>query len=289
MKKYCRLAAIIFVSFITYYQGFSQNLQVGIKGGFSNYQGDLQDKRLSLQQARPAISLGLRYDLSSRFIARAFFTYAKLSAADSNNRNTSLQARNLSFQTRLYEGELGLQYQIRDLNDYWWTPYVFTGVGLFHYKPYALDDLDNKVFLQPLSTEGQGFAPGETPYKLTQFMIPVGVGAEYALNEDIRVGIEMGYRITFTDYLDDVSGRYVEQALLLANRSQQAVDLAYRGKGTYPTAGELRGSARNKDAYYFVQLTFTIRPFVDWYARTSGFASFKKNKKVGCPATRQNR
>jgi hypothetical protein len=166
---------------------------------------------------------------------------------------------------------------------------VFAGVGFFHYKPYALDDLDNKVFLQPLSTEGQGFAPGEKPYKLTQFMIPVGIGAEYALNEDMRVGIEMGYRFLFTDYLDDVSGRYVDQALLLANRGQQAVDLAYRGNGIYPTAGEVRGNTFNKDAFYYVQLTFTIRPFVDWYERTSGFASFKKNKKVGCPATRQNR
>jgi hypothetical protein len=289
MNHQIRFAAILFVAFNSCLAGYSQNLQVGIKAGFSNYQGDLQDKRLSLSQARPAISLGLRYDLSSRFIARAFFTYAKLSAADSNNRSTSLQARNLSFQTNLYEGELGIQYQIRDLNDYWWTPYVFAGVGFFHYKPYALDDLDNKVFLQPLSTEGQGFLPNEKPYKLNQFTIPFGIGAEYALNEDMRVGIEMGYRLTFTDYLDDVSGRYVDQALLLTNRGQQAVDLAYRGKGTYPPAGELRGNTFNKDAYYFVQLTFAIRPFVDWYARTSGFASFKKNKKVGCPATRQNR
>jgi len=266
----------------------TQNLHVGLRAGFSNYQGDLQDKRLSFRQSRAALSLGLRYDLSSRFITRGFVSFAKLAAADSNNRNTSLQARNLSFQTNIWEGELGIQYQIRDLNDYWWTPYVFAGVGFFHYKPYAYDNLDNKVFLQPLSTEGQGFVAGEKPYKLYQFAIPVGVGAEYALNEDMRVGLEVGYRFVFSDYLDDVSGRYVDRASLLAARGQQAVDLAYRGKGTYPNAGEQRGNSFNKDAYYFVQLTFTIRPFVDWYARTSGFATFKKNKKVGCPATRQN-
>jgi len=279
---------ILVVSFISI-DAFTQNLHVSLRGGFSNYQGDLQEQRLSLRQAKGAYSLGVRYDLSSRFIARGFFTYARLAAADSNNRSTGLQARNLSFQTKVTEAELGLQFQIRDLNDYWWTPYVFAGAGFFHYKPFALDDLDNKVFLQPLSTEGQGFAPGEKPYKLNQFMIPLGIGAEYALNEDIRIGFEIGYRLTFTDYLDDVSGRYVDQALLLANRGQQAVDMAYRGNGTYPPAGELRGNSFNKDAFYYAQLTFTIRPFVDWYERTSGFASFKKNKKVGCPATRQNR
>lgn len=269
--------------------GQAQNLQLGLRGGFSNYQGDLQEKRLSLRQAKPAISLGLRYDLSSRFTARLFLTYSKLAAADSNNTQPKLVERNLSFQTKLWDGELGLQFHFRDLNDYWWTPYVFAGIGVFNYKPYTLNNLDNKVYLQPLGTEGQGFIPGEEPYRLTQLSLPVGIGAEYALNEDMRIGIEMGYRILFTDYLDDVSGRYVDQATLLANRGQEAVDLAYRGSGVYPVAGDKRGNEFNNDAYYFVQLTFTIRPFVDWYARTSGFASFKKNKKVGCPATRQNR
>ena len=287
MNQVIRTAVFFFCTFFISQLSFSQNLHVGIKGGFANYQGDLQENRLSLKQARSAISLGLRYDLSPRLIARTYFTYAKLASADSNNRSTFLQARNLSFQTNIFEGELGLQYQLRDLNDYWWTPYVFAGVGFFHYKPFTFDELDNKVFLQPLSTEGQGFVAGESPYKLTQLAIPVGIGAEYALNEDMRVGLEIGYRVMFTDYLDDVSGRYIDQALLLANRGQQAVDLAYRGKGTYPAAGEQRGNASNNDAYYYVQLTFTIRPFVDWYARTSGFASFKKNKKVGCPANRQ--
>jgi hypothetical protein len=269
--------------------GQAQNLQLGLRGGFSNYQGDLQEKRLSLRQAKPAISLGLRYDLSSRFTARLFLTYSKLAAADSNNTQPKLVERNLSFQTKLWDGELGLQFHFRDLNDYWWTPYVFAGIGVFNYKPYTLNNLDNKVYLQPLGTEGQGFIPGEEPYRLTQLSLPVGIGAEYALNEDMRIGIEMGYRILFTDYLDDVSGRYVDQATLLANRGQEAVDLAYRGSDVYPVAGDKRGNEFNNDAYYFVQLTFTIRPFVDWYARTSGFASFKKNKKVGCPATRQNR
>jgi hypothetical protein len=276
------LFVILFVSQIS----FSQNLHLGIKGGFSNYQGDLQQQRLSFRQAGPALSLGLRYDFSSRIIGRCFISYATLAAADSNNRSLNLQARNLSFRTRLWEGELGVQYQIRDLNDYWWTPYLFAGVGFFNYKPYAYNNVDNKVFLQPLSTEGQGFVAGEKPYKLNQFAIPFGIGAEYALNEDMRLGLEFGYRLTFTDYLDDVSGRYVDRSVLLLSRGQEAVDMAYRGGGTYPSPGEQRGNSFNRDAYYFFQLTFIIRPFVDWYSRTSGFASFKQNKRVGCPGTR---
>ena len=62
--------------------------------------------------------------------------------------------------------------------------------------------------------------------------------------------------------------------------------MLFRSEGNYPVAGERRGNPDNNDAYYFVQLTVTLRPFVDWYARTSGMASLKKNKKVGCPASR---
>jgi hypothetical protein len=50
MNHQIRFAAILFATFISCSSGYSQNLQVGIKGGFSNYQGDLQDKRLSLKR-----------------------------------------------------------------------------------------------------------------------------------------------------------------------------------------------------------------------------------------------
>ncbi len=273
---------MLFVPFTT----FSQNLHVSGRFGFSNYQGDLQQQRLSIPQAKLAGSLGVRYDLSEHLTARSFLSLTTLTATDSRNKNTALQQRNLGFDTRLFEWELGAQYHLFSLNDRWWTPYVFAGVGLFHIKPATLDDNGNRVFLQPLSTEGQGFTEGRKPYKSWQFAIPFGIGAEYALNEDMRVGLEFGYRKTMTDYIDDVSTTYADPAALLANRGPEAVALAYRGGGTYPAPGSLRGSSRNKDAYYFVQLTFTIRPFVDWYQRTSGLPSMKRDKRVGCPGTR---
>jgi hypothetical protein len=231
-------------------------------------------------------SVGLRYDLSEHITARGFFTLSTIMGVDRINNNIRLQERNLDFHSRIIDFELGAQYNIFSLNNKWWTPYVFAGAGVFNFKPATMTDGGDKVFLQPLSTEGQGFVGDRTPYKLWQFMIPFGVGAEYAITEDLRVGLEFGYRATFTDYLDDVSKGYIDEGILLANRGQQAVDLSYRGPGSYPAADERRGNPNNKDSYYFVQLTVTLRPYVDWYARTSGMASMKKNKKVGCPASR---
>jgi hypothetical protein len=279
-------SGIIICMFLQSSIAIAQNWHVSGRIGFSNYQGDLQDRRLALSQAKLTGSLGLRYDISEHLTARTFVSLGTLMAADGNNKSAELRKRNLDFHSRLIDLELGAQYQIFSLNNKWWTPYVFAGIGMFNFKPATRTNAGDKVFLAPLSTEGQGFVNGRDPYPLWQFMIPFGVGAEYLITEDLRVGLEFGYRATFTDYIDDVSKGYVDQNILLANSGSQAVALAYRGEGAYPNTGERRGNPNNNDAYYFVQLTVTLRPFVDWYARTSGMAGFKKNKKVGCPATR---
>ena len=269
----------------------AQNLHISLRAGFDNYQGDLQQKRFTFSQMKPVFSLGARYDITDHFLARTFFSMGNLQATDSKNKSSFLQKRNLSFETKLWEWELGGQYNILSLNDHWWTPYVFAGGALFHVKPFAYDASGTKVFLQPLSTEGQGLIAGKKTYRSLQLAIPFGIGAEYALNEDMRIGLELGYRKTFTDYIDDVSSTYVDEAILTNQRGPLSAAMAYRGDelpggAAYPPAGEIRGSSRYKDAYYFIQVTFTVRPFVDWYERTSGFASFKKQKRVGCPSTR---
>jgi len=276
----------IFLIFLFPITLFAQNWHASFRFGTANYQGDLQQKSFTFKQARIVGGFGIRYDLSEHLIARTHASFSNLRADDKKNKSTFLQSRNLNFETKLFEWELGAQYNLFSLNDKWWTPYVFAGGALFHIKPTSVDPAGNRVNLQSLSTEGEGFAPGRKKYKSAQIAIPFGIGAEYALNEDMRVGLEIGYRKTFTDYIDDVSTTYADPALLLANRGAESVIMAYRGSGPYPVVGSLRGNSKNKDAYYFIELTFTWRPFVDWYQRTSGVATFKKSKKVGCPGTR---
>jgi hypothetical protein len=109
-------------------------------------------------------------------------------------------------------------------------------------------------------------------------------------NEDMRLGLEFGYRKTFTDYIDDVSTSYVDQTSLLNARGQTAVDLAWRcdekSGGSYPAAGTVRGNSKNKDGYYYVALTYTLRFFFDKYKQIVGLPSVKP-KKLGCPESRQ--
>ena len=284
MKKYLLILLILPVL------ASAQNFHLSARLGASNYQGDLKAKAFSMSKSKMLFSVGARYDLTEHIAARSYFSFTSLQADDKNG-TASMQLRNLNFKSKIMDWELGAQYNFFNLNDRWWTPYVFTGIGFFHFKPYTNDVNGEKVDLQPLSTEGQGFLPGTKNYKLTQFFIPLGFGGEYALNEDMRLGLEFGYRKLFTDYLDDVSDVYVDEATLLAARGQQAVDLAYRGDevgaGHYPAANSTRGNPDNKDGYYYIGVTFTVRSIFDTYKRIAGLPAYKKDKKVGCPGSRQ--
>jgi opacity protein-like surface antigen len=284
MKKL--FLAFCFLPIIT----VAQNFHFSGRLGLANYHGDLNEKNITLSQARLMGSLGVQYDLSEHFTARSYVTLTSLHADDKKG-TAAMQQRNLNFSSKVADWELAAQHSFFDLNNKWWTPYVFAGIGIYHFNPYTKDTSGKKYFLKPLSTEGEGFIAGVKNYKLTQFSIPIGFGATYSLNEDMRIGIEFGYRKIFTDYLDDVSNTYVDQASLLSARGPKAVELAYRGNevgaGAYPAAGVSRGNPNSKDGYYYIAITYTVRYFFDKYKQIAGIASFKKDKRVGCPASRQ--
>ena len=252
---------LILFSSLTFF-GSAQNLHITVFGGFSNYQGDLQDKRFTASQAHPAFGAGLLYDITDNLSARANITFGKVSGDDKNNAKNTV--RNLSFSSPVTDIHLGLEYNLFNLYERSLSPYVFAGISYFSFNPSATDTSNRKVFLQPLSTEGQGFYQGRKKYTLNQFAIPFGGGVKFALNENIRIAFEIGMRKTNTDYLDDVSTTYIDQFVLLTNRGQQAVELAFRGDELktglgYPSDGSQRGSAKYKDWYYFSGLNLSIR------------------------------
>jgi hypothetical protein len=267
----------------------AQDFHFSARLGLANYHGDLTQHTVNVAHFRPFVSLGARYDVSEHLAARTYFSFSSLQADDKNGTAT-MRARNLNFKTSLFEWELSGQYNIFSLNDKWWTPYVFAGVGMYRFNPHTQNAAGEKVFLQPLSTEGQGIRSGTSPYKRTQFSLPFGFGLDYSLNEDMRLGLEAGYRVLFTDYLDDVSTTYADRNALFQAKGQQAVDLAWRGGevngAPYPPEGTQRGNPNSKDGYYYVAITYTIRYFFDKYKALAGLPSGKRDKKVGCPATR---
>lgn len=276
-----KIFIITFATFFTSLFTSAQNFHINLFAGTSNYQGDLQDKRFTLSQSHFAGGLGVSYDLSDHISVRTGLILGKVSGDDKYSRN---QFRNLNFTSNLTEVNLAFQYYITPLADHVLTPYVFAGGAFYHFDPYTRDSSGSKYYLKPLSTSGQGFVDGVKNYKLTQFSIPFGGGVKLSLSDNVNVGIEFGLRKLFTDYLDDVSGPYVDQNLLFSNRGAKAVELAYRGDelkngAPYPPANTVRGGPKNKDWYYFTGFTAS-------FAIGNGGlgASTGRHSKYGCPA-----
>lgn len=235
--------------------------------GTANYQGDLVEKRYTMQNSKIAMGIGASYIINGHFRVRGLLSFGKITGDDKDNNDPSLTARNLNFFSNITELSVTAHYDILDLSYHRITPYVFAGLGVFRFNPYTFDSTAGKVFLQPLGTEGQGLAayPDRKPYSLTQLNIPFGGGIRFRVNDDISIAWEIGLRRTFTDYLDDLSTTYVDQANLFAGRGQLAVDLAWRGDELkdnpqpYPLDGTIRGGPNFNDWFYFSGVTATFK------------------------------
>jgi hypothetical protein len=243
----------------------AQRVQVELLGGVSNYQGDLLPIVFTFRQAQPAFNANVKYQLTNHFYIRGGIAAGAVRGDDKKNRDY-LQLRNLNFQSRISEINAGIEYDLISLEKFPVTPYFFTGIGLFHFNPYTYDQSGQKFYLQPLRTEGQGLPeyPDRKPYSLTQLCWPLVAGMKYEPCINFQISIEFGFRKLFTDYLDDVSNTYVDEAVLLAERGAKSAELAYRGDElpggdpNYPK-GMVRGNKSEMDWYYFTGLKLTFR------------------------------
>ncbi|MES1222393.1 MAG: DUF6089 family protein [Bacteroidota bacterium] len=290
MKK-IRLA--IFLLFIAS-TAFSQRVSLGVFGGLSAYNGDLTDKLFPKKVTNGAIGLTLNYEIADQIMLRVGYTHTIIGGADRFSDDSSLIKRNLAFETVLNEFSVVGEYYLFNLYERKISPYAFAGLAVFHYNPYAFDANHNKTFLKPLSTEGQDISgyPDRTAYGLTQAAIPFGGGVKFAVSERLRIGLELGMRKLFTDYLDDVSKNYIDPADLLAARGQTAVDMSYRGdeitggSSTYPAKSVQRGNSNNNDFYYFTGIHITLK-LGSGYGGSSGGGGRGNSRRYGCPANIQ--
>lgn len=267
----------------------AQRFHVGVFGGLAAYNGDLTDKIFPKKVTNGAIGITGNYELNDNIMLRAGYTFSRVGGADRYSDNSEMLKRNLAFETAISEFSLIGEYYLQNLYDHKFSPYAFAGIAVYHFNPYAFNGSDEKIFLKPLSTEGQGLNgyPDRKPYGLTQVAIPFGGGVKYAFSERLHLGLEVGLRKLFTDHLDDVSSTYVDPADLLAARGQLAVDMSYRGDElaggdpTYPAKGFQRGGADKKDFYYFTGLHLTYRL---GGKDGSGIFGGRSKRDVGCPA-----
>ena len=235
-------------------------------------------KDLNIGNAQLNGSLYLTATYKESFALRIEGTFGSIKAYDSiligvNQSVNGRYERNLNFKSSISEIAVLAEihpffifgnYVGRDVVPPLWSPYIIAGIGYFHFNPQAKNRNGQYVDLQTLSTEGQGFVeyPDRKPYKLSQLNFPLGLGVRYDLAPSVILRAEILNRITTTDYLDDVSTRYINSNLFASNFTGMqlinALDLSTNDRhnpggptGEYrKTSGGIRGNPKDNDSYF---------------------------------------
>lgn len=237
--------------------------ELGLTGGVTYYIGDLNPQKHYPKNTHIGGGLVFRHNFNDRYAFRFQGLYSKLEAYDSDSPDSMQVLRNLSFRSKLFEvaGLLEVnffKYRSRGKDSKKWTPFIFFGLGYFHTNPQAQLD-DTWYDLQQLGTEGQGSSVGTEPYKLDRLCLPFGTGLKFNFGK-LDLQLEWGLRRTWTDYIDDVSGTYVDNAKLTFESGDLTAKLADRSdlRETGYNTGRARGDSQTRDWYQYTGLTLTF-------------------------------
>jgi hypothetical protein len=264
---------ILFITFSCYSNRISaQGIELGIMLGGSNYMGDLSNDGIVLGETHPAAALIGRYNLHEKWSLKGEIGYGQISGTDKNGNTDQKKMRNLSFYSTILEASVQIEFNLVRNSLRYATrtrraiPYVFAGIGLFNFNPKA--DLNGASYeLQPLGTEGQGTTNynDRKKYGLTQPMIPFGIGVRKKLTPRLSLGIEIGARYTFTNYLDDIGGVYADAHVVERAYGTAAGLLSDRSWEVSPDQSNVfkEGNPRSfkkidiNDVYFMGGITFT--------------------------------
>jgi hypothetical protein len=283
--------SIFFLENLTYSQNFTRAndwkkyrkeviLQVGISqflgdlGGLNGTGKDFSPADIEFRLTRPSVSIAYRYKFSKTFNIHSSFNYLLVKGDDNLTQEKSRNNRNLNFKSNIFElgtraefsffrNKAGHRYGLKrtvmrrhkSKSDEFMA---FIGVAAFYFNPKGKNpETGAWVKLQPLHTEGQGLPGGPPQYKRVGFVIPMGVCWRTIIQKKWSIGLELNYRKTFTDYIDDVSGVYYDKAALENAYGSTSAILSDPNKGLIPgatNAGEQRGDIQ-KDTYMSAQIT----------------------------------
>ncbi len=278
MKKFLTTALVIF----TVLSLRAQSVELGLSGGLSFYSGDISPDEFGIYFDDPHLAGGFfgRVNFGKTFSARLGLNFTEVSGDDMK---IGREDRGLNFRSEILElaltGELNLLH-IGSKNGLQVVPFIFGGGGVFKFNPQGQQE-DGWVDLQPLGTEGQGLEGYDDPYSLTQFNLLAGGGLKFIINEALTIGLEIGGRKLFTDYLDDVGNQEVNYLDILEGNGAEAAQFS-NPTIKNPEEGDVnyRRGGKYQDWYYISSLTVSYR--------ISGggnhYGSGGRNRNIGCPS-----
>ncbi len=217
----------LFIFLLTFIFSFSSIAQkkadIGIFIGGAYYQGDINHARL-FYHVNPSYGVLYRFNLNKRFAFRGNLIISSLFGNDKDFTYSYQTYRNWKFTTPLVDVSGQTEFNFKNYHvgnkQYPNTPYVFLGLS-FIIASYA-----------------------ENPYIIG---IPFGLGYKQNIGKRIGIGVEWGYRKTFSDYIDNLSGERLYPSI--ATSFSQKISL------------KQQGNFRNTDWYSIFGLFITYKLF----------------------------
>lgn len=279
------LVALVFL--LSFASGKAQYWTIGGGIGTANYLGEIGGSYepkgfisdLQWNMTRPGFNAFVRYEVSRYFAVHGGLSYGWIQGADSLSQAPTRFTRNLSFRNQIIEAAVRGELTIYDwkvvkrggrfrLNV---APYIYGGFGAFYHNP-KTNYKGEWIALQPLKTEG-------IQYNKVQACFPIGGGVKISVGRHHVLGWDLGWRITRTDYLDDLSTQYIDHS---SNPDPLVGEIAMRADEVNPNDERFigvdsfqpnspRGNPDTKDSYLFSYFTYG-------YTIGKGRRSFSKSR-----------
>ena len=200
----------------------AQKSEIGAGIGALTYTGDLSPT-YRIQDNRPGGILYYRNNLSNVVSLRYAITGGMLQGNDNNAVDVFGALRDASFDIIILEPSVTIEYNFLDYKEknsiIDFSPYFFAGAGFFTFF---------------------GQEASEAEYSTIQPTIPFGLGMKYNLSRNWRLNFEFGARMTFFDYIDNISEPII------------------------PDKNTQYGNPFDKDTYYFfgISLSYAFYPVI---------------------------
>lgn len=237
------------ILFVTPAIAFSQSkwsIYAGIGGMY--YQGDLKETAIpDFRTLKLCYGGGVHFQASPLLGFDLNYLRGKLEGDDKYALSASKRNRNLRFLTKIDDISLRVTFNFLREYPYRFVPYAIAGAGAFHFNP-----MRDGVALQPIGTEGQGIPGYPAPYSLWQVGFPLGLGVKYQFGCRFGVKLEAVYHKLLTDYLDDVSDKYPDPAVLSASAAYLS------DPNIVPDNRVYRGNPAFKDSWIDLNLSLIV-------------------------------
>lgn len=215
----------------------------------TRYCGDLSDTYdISHLQLSWGLEGHIRYRFDDQFCVRSDVGLYSLRADQRYSHN---YYNYLRFTTINPSFLAGLQWNVRsvDYNQHN-IPHVWVGGGITYLNPEA-DYRGVTYSLPPLRTEN-------VDYERAVGQVVIGAGIPFTLNNKSQLRLEVRYTYILSDYVDDVSGVYVDKST--ATDVEQLLTDRRREYGLVPNApGLQRGNPLRNDGYFTVTLQYAVK------------------------------